>query len=366
MKTLFNVAFCFIIVIFTSCNRESGQIPEHNLVQEADNIALYQHEGYEEVVIFNSEGKEVARYVLNPGKEDLKTKIKKGATEIKVPLKNLVLDSEVYSGALEELNSDSLISGMFDAAFVTSENLKEKIKEGKIANLGSTSSANLEKIISLAPEAMLISYFDGMQTQNLEIADIPVIKMYDLQEPTPLGRAEWIRFIGRLIGQGEKADSIYNDVKTKYKNIAAAQKGKNNKPKVITDLLYQGVWYVPGGKSYQAKMIKDGGGEYFKSSDRTPVTLNLTSEQAIADGGDADIWIIRHYGDEKELKQILESDPLYREIKAYKNGKVYYSDTSKSGLFREFPFHPELLLNDYRIIFGGKTGENPRYFRQLK
>lgn len=360
-----------LILSLTSCNEGRKTVEGTNLMGEAVNLAIYDHSGYEEVVILNPEGKETARYILvdkkELNKEEPEAGLPSGTEVIKVPVENLVVDSEIYASALEELGAEAAVKGIFDAEFVTSPGLQDRIAEKKIENVGKTSSPSLEKIISLDPDAMMISYFDGMETRNIEGIGVPIIKMYDLQEPTPLGRAEWIRLIGRLTGQSEKADSIYAEVKKTYTGIA--KKGIENKkhPKVITDLIYQGVWYVPGGESYQARLLKDAGARYFQEKDKSGrSTLNLTPEQVMEEGGDAEIWIIKHYGPEEELRSILASDPVYKEITAYREHQVYYSDTSKSGLFREFPFHPEKLLNDYRIILSGESGETPRYFKKLE
>lgn len=335
-------------------------------MEEARNISIFENEGYDEVIIHNSQGREVARYILRNRNSATPVEIPEGGIEIKVPVESLATDSEVYAAALIELGVGDVISGMFDEDYVTIPSIRKGLDTEEIEKLGKTSSPNLEKLIALGPDAMLISYFDGMQTQNLEGIGIPVVKMYDLQELTPEGRAEWIRFFGKLTGKDAEAELIYQEVRNNYSRLA--EKGKNgaNHPKVLTDLMYQGVWYVPGGNSYQAELLKDAGADYFMKNDNSAITLNLSPEQILSEASDADIWIIRHYGSAEELRTILEADPVYRNIKAYKTGRVYYSDTSRSGLFRDFPFHPDLLLEDYYRIFNGEDIENLKYFKRLE
>lgn len=351
-------------MLMPGCTWNRQEDKGEDILSDASLISYYERDGYDEVVIRNASGHEMARYILVDRSAADTPEIPDGAVEVRVPLRSIVTDSEVYSSALEELGADNKLTGMFDTSFVTSQKLKSNIDSGKILSLGSISNPNLEKVMDLSPDAILISYFDGMQASNLDQLGIPVIKMHDLQESTPLGRAEWIRFIGRLTGDGDMADKIYSEVKTNYQK-ATMPKENNAKPKVLTDLMYEGIWYVPGGNSYQAKLIADAGGDYFMNGNSTPVTLNLSAEQVLEQGSDADIWIIRHFGNASGLRSIIESDPVYKQFKAFKNGNIYFSDTSESGLFREFPFHPERLLDDYRIIFSGDTGAEPRYFKRL-
>lgn len=361
MFSIMAMALCVL-----ACNRKENAAHGVNLMEEGELIAFYDRENYDEVYIVNHDGEEVAHYVLTDRYDTTRYEIPEDAIEIKVPLERIVVDSEVYASAFEELQALDKLMGMFDTQFVTSPAIRKRIDKGQITELGQPSSPNIEKLISLHPDAILVSYFDGMQTQNIDKAGYPIFRMYDLQEATPLGRAEWLRVLGRLVGKEEVADSIFYSVADSYRNEKAkATQTIKNQPKVLTEKMYEGVWYVPGGKSYQARMLKDAGGNYFKSEDDKTVSLNLTAEQVLIEGGDADIWFIRYYGDKEHLMEELNADPVYKEIKAYSDSTIYYSDTSKSRLFLEFPFHPDLLLRDYRIIFSGDTLETPRYFHRL-
>lgn len=351
-------------LLVTGCSRDNRCSHGVNVMEEAELLAIYDREDYDEVFIVNPKGEEVAHYVLIGRDDTTKYTLPEGAVEIRVPLRNLVVDSEVYASALEELEAHGSIKGMFDAGFVTSPYLKYRISGGSIADVGQSTSPNTEKILALAPEAIMVSYYDGMQTKEIDKLGIPLIKMYDLQEQTPLGRAEWLRFLGRLSGRAEETDSIYDAVAEAYRK-EKGEAGTASIPKILTEQMYEGVWYVPGGKSYQANLIKDAGGRYFMEDDTKTGSLNLSAEQVLAKGGDADIWLIRFYGDGQTLRSLLESDPVYGDIKAYKEGDVFFSDTSESALFREFPFHPDRLLRDYRIIFSGDSISPLHYFKKL-
>lgn len=360
---LFIIALAISMV---SCT--SGEHVAHgpNIMTRSDLLAIYERDGFDEVVIVNPKGKQVAHYVLVDREDTADFALPEGALEIKVPLEGAIVDSEVYTSALEELGAVDIVKGLLDAAFATSPEMQKRLQAKSTIDVGASATPNIEKIVTLQPDAMIISYYDGMQVQGVDKLDIPVIKMLDLQEEDPLGRAEWIRLIGRLAGKPAEADSIFQKVKEEYEEISGGVSvEESEKPKILTDLIYEGVWYVPGGRSYQARLIEDAGGRYFKADNEQYVTLNLSAEQVLAEGGDADVWIIKHFGDESELKSILDADPVYREIKAYKEGNIYFSDTSKSSLFREFPFHPERLLKDYRIIINGDSIGEGRYFRKL-
>lgn len=360
-----SILSCLLVV---GCASEDYAHHGVNIIEDSDLLAIYERDGYDEVYISNRDGREVAHYVLVDKDNDSVPSLPEGAEVIKVPLESLILDSEVYAAALEELKADEIISGVFDAQYITSDKLSSRIRRGEIADIGLTSSPNTEKILALAPEAVLVSFFEGMPTQGLDKMGIPVIKMFDLQEESPLGRAEWIRLIGRLSGREQEADDVFDEMKANYSSLKDNISRSDNdsvRPKVLTEIVYNGTWSVPGGKSYQAQLISDAGGAFFREADQSPVSVNLSPEQVLAEGKDADVWIIRFFGDEKDLKNILAQDPNYKEFKAFKSGNIYFSDTSKSAVFREFPFHPDLLLKDYEVIFSGDSITPLRYFKKL-
>lgn len=360
---------CVSLIAFASCDKTPRNTHGINVIEDAHLLAIYERDGYDEVFIVNQGGKEVAHYVLVDRCDSIPPELPEGAQIIKVPLAKAVVDSEVYAGVFKELGVEEAIAGVFDADFVSIPSLKERIGQGVVRDLGKTSNPNLEQYMSLQPEAALISYFDGMDIRGLEKTDVPIIKMYDLQETEPLGRAEWIRFIGKLTDREERADSIYAAVKERYNGIRkqTAEKGNGaaERPSVLTELIYNGIWYVPGGRSYPATMIRDAGGKYFKEQNEESVTLSLLPEQVLAEGWDSDFWIIRFYGDEAQLKAVLGSNPLYSDIHAYEIGNIYFSDTRESPIFTETAFHPDLMLEDYHVIFTGDTVTPLRYFKRF-
>lgn len=367
-KIIGSAIICISLLAPAACNKTDRHTKGVNIIEDARMLAIYEREGYDEVFIVNKDGKEVAHYVLLNTADSLPAEIPDEAFIIRVPLTSAAIDSEVYACIFEELGAGEKVAGMFDADFVTKPSLQKGIKSGKIKNLGNTSNPNLEQYISLNPDAALISYFDGMEIRGIEKTDVPIIKMYDLQEPHPLGRAEWIRFLGKLAGDEERADSIYYAVKENYNSIkksAAAEADAGGRPSVLTELIYNGTWYVPGGLSYPATLIKDAGGKYFKEDNNESATLSLLPEQVLSEGWDSDVWIIRFFGDEEQLRTVLDSNPLYSDIHAYETGNIYFADTRQSPVFTETAFHPDLLLEDYRLIFKGDTVKPLRYFKQL-
>lgn len=374
MRNCVSIAFKILLVIctaviFSSCSSKDVITHGRNEIAHSEMLAIYEREGYDEIIITNPKGNTVAHYALLNRDEDVPSEIGEDVIKIHVPVESIVIDSEVYASILDELKMDEKIKGVFDANYITIPKFKDKIQNGEIKNLGTPASPNIEKLIGLQPDIILISYFEGMDVKGLDKIHTPIIKMYDLQENKPLGRAEWVKFLGKLTGSEEKAKDIFDKVEKTYADLKseAAEKFNSNgkKPSVLTETIYEGVWYVPGGDSYQANLIKDAGGTYFMDGNKETGSLNLPVEKVLEKGISSDIWLIKRFGNITKTS-LAEEDPIYQEFESFKKGNIYVSDTSKSALFRETPFHPEKLLRDYITIFSNDTASTLKYFKKIE
>jgi hypothetical protein len=73
-------------------------------------------------------------------------------------------------------------------------------------------------------------------------------------ENNPLGRAEWIKLYGYLLGVPEMADSIFAEIESNYNSlknqVAQAIAAGKERPTMISEKKYGNSWGVPGGLSY--------------------------------------------------------------------------------------------------------------------
>ena len=374
MKKINSFLFIVLPLALGACGgnkRETTGEDQYNsdkeIISHASLLSIEDREGYDLVTIKTSpEDKFPVRYALISNLVSEPADLPAGTLKINVPVSSAVIDSEVYASIIDELSAGGVIRGMFDTSFISSPSLVDRVRKNDIIDVGSPSAPNREKIIALAPDLITLSYFTGMDARNLDNLGIPVLKMADLNESTPLGRAEWIKLFGRLVGQGEKADSIFEVVSTDYENLRQKASIRKHRPKVLTEQVYEGVWYVSGGDSYQARLIKDAGGEYFMESDNHTGSLNLSMEQVLERGNDADIWLIKVFGENLTKESLTAKDKRYTRFKPFQTGDIYISDTSKNSLFRDFPFHPELLLKEYIQIFSSDDGSPELvYFKKI-
>lgn len=289
-----------------------------------------------------------------------------GATTVVIPLRRSVVYSGVHASAINELGALGSIRGVADASYFTLPEVKSGIVTGRIHDVGSSTNPSTERIIALNPDAIVTSPYKNAGYGAIGQIGKPIIEMADYMEQTPLGRAEWIKFLGLLYGQYNRADSIYREVCRNYEALKARADTMPGHPKVLTEQLISGVWAVPGGSSYKAQMLRDAGADYPWSDDTSAGSLQLDFSAVYDKAHDADFWFVTGYG-MPVTRASLRSDYQGNErFKAWADGNIYTCDTSVTPLFDEFPFHPERLLADYVTILHGedRTGTPTRYFHR--
>ncbi len=324
----------------------------------ARNITMVEHEGFTEVEMRNpwDTTRTLHRYILlERGKK--KEGLPKGATVIEVPLQRAVVYSGVHASLIDELGHIGLISGVCDTDYLPDLQVMDKVKKGEILDCGNSMSPDMERIFSLAPDVVMLSpYENNRDYTKLQRAGIPVLECADYMESTPLGRAEWMRFYGRLFGEGQKADSLFAKTEKEYGELRAKANAAGSKPSVVFERIYGGAWYVPERHSTTGRFVEDAGGrnpfDYIDKAGSAP----LTAEEVLMRAGESDFWLIRHAGENITYGSLGKENPVYSRMLPYRSHKVYSTDTSRSRVFEDAAFHPQWLLADLITILHPELG----------
>lgn len=356
----------------TGCRNhsESAVITGDTLTHEAHLLTMIRTDSYimAEVLDPWNQGNILGRYMLVDSAHTAPDSIPAGTTVIRVPLTNSTVYSSVHAGIIEELGALGSITGVADGSYFNMPSIISGITDGTITDIGSSMSPSLEKLIKLSPDAILTSPYQNAGHGLIDKTGSPIVECADYMESTPLGRAEWIKLMGALYGRYDRAAEIFDSVAVRYNTLKSIAANEERRPKVISESVTDGVWYVPGGNSYMAAMFADAGGDYPWSDDTSTGSLQLDYPAVYARAADADIWLIRTYGYDLTLDNLASQYPLNKKIRAYGTGGVYAANTATSTLFEDFPFHPERLLHEYiNIMHPGLLPDSTlHYYRLVK
>ena len=345
-------------------------------------IVSHDEQGYTEVKVHNpwKEGTELHRYILVPkGKEGDATMAKlagqahgegkKAAAlgvktdTVRTPLESNLVFTAPHCQLLTELGCQNAITGVCDKDYINIPDIKSRAQaDAKVAHpimdCGSSMQPDIERIIALHPEALLISPFENNGGYGkLDKLRIPIIETADYMETSPLGRAEWIKLYGLLLGSS-KADSLFSAIEKEYLQLKAEAAKLPLGLSILTERKTGNVWYVPGGKSTMGILLRDAHAKYIFADDQHSGSLSMSPEQIIAKGNQVDVWAFKYFGGNALTKNdLLAEYQGYQALKAFQTGTVYETDTSCEPYFELTSFHPEILLREFTILSHPEAGD---------
>ncbi|WP_288190679.1 ABC transporter substrate-binding protein [uncultured Veillonella sp.] len=208
----------------------------------------------------------------------------------------------------------------------SSDVLSDKLQ--KLPSLGHTASINMEQLLALKPDLVLgLSNQHAKFESQLQSNKLPYILItYDgIKDNVPL-----IEFLGDIVGQPDKAKTViaqYND------GIAAAKaKLTGVTPARVAVLRATGkAVTAEAEKAITASMVKELGMDnvvlnHKELADSTAKTVPYSLETLAVD--DPDVIFIVTMGKKEDITKTMEKEmtgnPAWNNLKAVKNGKVFY------------------------------------------
>ncbi len=376
-----HIVFILLTALLVSCGGRqttaSQEAGDTVVFKYATQLNIVRHEDYTEVEVKNpwKEGKILHRYLLVPDSIDPQdislTSYHSPLTStiVRTPLRRSVMFTTVHCAMLMSFGCEQSITGVADLKYIKIPWIHEQVKAGRITDVGEGMSPVVEKIIDQRPDALFLSPFENSGGYGrLEEIGIPIIECAEYMEPSPLARAEWLRFYGMLFGCEQKADSLFAVVDSSYcalKGLFTVDKQKS----VLLDKVTGSVWYVPGGRSTIGQMIQDAGGNYPWADDDHSGSVSLPFEAVLEKAGEADVWLFRYSSDHDITPdELLSEHHGYGQFKAFRSGEIYGCDVERSLFYEESPFRPDWLLGDYIHILHPDIPNLPplRYYKKVK
>ena len=263
---------------------------------------------------------------------------------VKQPMKRLGTMSTVQVGFLYALDALDCL-----AAVCNPELIYTPVKGDEI-DLGDSMKPSAERVLQANLDALLaVNYgqYDNLEAARIEKLGVLTIYVNEWQEGSPLARAEWIRVLGALTGKLPQADSIFNEVETKYKSLQQSVISRQT-TKIMSGNNFRGTWYVPSGKNYLAYLFKDAGADYPFYDDERETSIPLTIEETLRYFHEADVWVGAG-GD--SLDELAQMDEKHTWFKAYQEGRVYNwrkqrLPSGANNFWERGVVHPEEMLED--------------------
>lgn len=313
---------------------------------------------------------EVYRYALVRDKEAFaKNKVSDDYVVRSVPVKNIICMTSLQLSNFIKLDELDHVVGITSTRHLFNKEVNRRLKEKKIRKIGIEGNFDNEIIISMNPDLILISPFKRGGYDALKEVGIPLIPHLGYKENSPLGQAEWIKFIGLLIGEEEKANAIFDSIKTEYNALKQLTAKIEKKPVVFSGELRGGNWYAVGGRNFLAQLFRDAGADYFLKDDPNTGGVTLDFETVYSRAESADYWrILNSYNGTFTYDALKAEDSRYADFRAFKDKGVIYCNLKEKPYYENVPTHPEVLLKDLIKVFHPELlpDYTPAFYELLK
>lgn len=272
------------------------------------------------------------QYLLVPEGAQAPAGVPEAVTVLQQPIQNIYLTATAAMDLFRALDGlDAIrLSGTKESGWYLPE-ARQAMETGDILYAGKYSAPDYELILAqqcgLAVESTMI-YHNPEVKEQLEGLGIPVLVDYSSYESDPLGRMEWIKLYGALLGKEEEAARIFDE------EVAAVQPVLNqtNTGKTVAFFYITNTGTVNVRKSgdYIAQLIRMAGGVYVPDNqngdeENALSTMNIDMESFYAAAHDADVLIYNSTidGELASLDELLKKSELLADFKAVQNGEVW-------------------------------------------
>jgi len=351
-------------------NPNQDYFPNKIKITHARGLAVEYHKHYKVVTIKNpwQNAKTQFQYVLvqcgTPTPQGFKQ-----AQVITVPIHSIVSLSTTHLPHLAKLGVVDKLIGISNSKQVNTPDVVERIKAGKITQVGNNSNVDIERLLELNPDLVTTFGTGNSQTDSyskLTEAGLKVGINAEYMEDTPLGRSEWLKFTALFFNQEEKAEKIFAEITDKYEQVAQKVKSVKNRPTVFVGFNFKGTWFMPGGNSYVAKYLADAGGDYLWSNEQSAGSLPLSFEVVLERATNADYWL-NFSQSWQSLKDLLAEDNRYADFKSVKIGNLYNNNArvNESGgndYWEGGISNPDIVLSDLIRILHPEILPNHQLF----
>ena len=375
----FIFALISIIYFFISCDTSTkasdNDIEEDsslNLVRYAENFEIYPYKsGYKLIIKNLSKRNDTEFYVFNDSikiPSDLNDKI-----IIRTPINSAIAFSSTQWAVFQKLGELDKVKGILESNYTKNEEILRLVSEGEIVDVGMSTNVNAEKVIHLQPDLILYTPYPTLDFSDLgKLSGSTMLPFPDYLESHPLGRAEWMKVIGILCGKEDVTNKWFSDLVKRYESLSSICTEVEEKPTVFSDLPFENQWYVPGGKSYIAKIFNDAGADYIWKHNESTGSLHVDAENVLLKAKNADYWrVINSYDEPFTYERLAKENELYPLFKAFKEKQLLVCDVRECGYFEQSQYEPDVLLADFIYHFHPdllkKEWKNyaPKYFKRL-
>ena len=325
----------------------------------------FYNDGYKLFTIDNG-----GKFLLVPEGKEVPKDLPEDITALQAPISN------IYLAATSQMALFSSMDGLDSVRFTslkkegwTFDSIKDKMDAGDILFAGKYSEPDYEMLLEedcgLAIESTMINHTPEIK-EMLEDLDIPVMIDRSSYESNPLGRMEWIRFYGQLIGKSDEADAFFEDQK---KKVAELDDFENTEKTVAFFYISSdGKAVVRSSDDYVPTMIEMAGARYiFKDlmdeTGKSNIPMTIEKFYDVAADADYIVYNASIDGQVQTLDNLKDKDPIMQQFKAVKEGNCW---STGSSMYQRTDIAGDMIMDFHTLFTEDDPAGKLKYLTKLE
>ena len=366
------------IILLVSCGSKNEAVPEKPrdinglIFQEraellyADQFAIDRYEGRYSM-IYVADG---SKYLIVPEGKSAPEKLDNEIKVIQQPVDNIYLAATAAMGLFDAIDCGDAVkfSGTkADDWYI--DYARNAMENGDMLYAGKYREPDYELLLEencrLSIQSTMIGHSPEVKEKLTELG-ITVFVDYSSYESHPLGRSEWIKVYGEMMGKADQADRLFNEQAKKLENVEQSE--NTGKTAVFFYISNSGKVVTRKSGDYITKMIELAGGKnVFKNlgSENASSSVTMEMEKFYTTAKDADFIIYNSTigGEIYSLDELIEKNELLKDFKAVKEGNVW---CTRNNLFQE-TMKLGTVISDFNSIFSENTEDStPQFLYKLE
>jgi iron complex transport system substrate-binding protein len=277
---------------------------------------------------------------------------------IEIPVQSIVTMSTTFLPHIVDQGLLDHLVAVDTIAYTNSPEVIAKFEAGELAQVSPNfGELNVELLLDLEPDVVMTQRFDDTDQTfpTLQQAGLPVILNADFLDTSPLGQAEWGKYIALFFNTESHAQEAFAGVAERYTQLVELVQDVEDKPTVFANVPFQGSWFMPGGQSYLGQFFAHAGAAYLWADDESTGSIPLDFESVFEQAADADFWLNAGFFWHSRADALAE-DERFAEFAAFQNGNVYSNNghvnaSGGSDYFESGVANPDRILADLVSIF---------------
>ena len=326
-------------------------------LQYAENFSIDYYAGGYSMITTKRDG---SRFLIVPEQAETPEGVEEDIVILKQPIQDIYLVASAVMDMFCQLDGLDAISfsGQKQENWYIKD-AKNAMAEGRLRYAGKYNRPDYEQLVSrgcrLAIENGMITHAPEV-VEKLEDFGIPVLMEASSYEAHPLGRVEWIKLFGALLGKEGAAERIFQEQAGILNRISEDQ--PSEKTVAFFFVSSNGMVQVRQSSDYIPRMIELAGGRYVFENLGDPesrkATMNMQAEEFYHKARNADFLIYNSSidGGISTMKELLDKCEFLEDFQAVKEGNVW---CTSNDMYQQSLSIGYLMEDMHRMLQGDDT-----------